>query len=90
MTVGGRPASLAAADFDVDGDQDLAVANSNSNDVTILGNNGLGRFRPPPSSPHPTGDSPSSVAAANLDGGFGQDLAIANEASDNVTILRHR
>ncbi len=90
MSAGNVPVAIAAADLDGEGDPDLAVANSSSNDVTILGNSGLGRFPPAPSSPHPTGDSPSSVAAAHLDGGFGPDLAIANEASDNMTILKHR
>jgi hypothetical protein len=38
----------------------------------------------------PAGNVPVAIAAAHLDGGFGPDLGIANEASDNMTILKHR
>ncbi len=87
--VGDTPQSLAAADFDGDGDQDLAVPNEDSNHVTILRNNGAGNFFQPAAGPEPAGASPQSVAAADLDGDGDPDLAIANEDSDDVTVLLH-
>jgi hypothetical protein len=79
--------SVAAADFDGDGDQDLAVANFFSDDVTILRNNGSGNFAQPASSPEAVGDAPNWVVAAPLDGDADPDLATANNAAGNVTIL---
>jgi hypothetical protein len=86
---GTSPSSVAAADFDGDGDQDLAVANGGSDNVTILRNTGLGNFRHQASGLEAAGDKPRSVAAADLDGDGDQDLAVANQVSDNVTILRN-
>ena len=75
---GDGPRSLAAADLDGDADQDLAVSNSRSDGVTILKNGGAGNFNQPATSPRPAGDSPFSVAAADLDGDADRDLAVAN------------
>jgi FG-GAP-like repeat len=85
---GDGPFSVAAADLDGDGDQDLAVANQNSDDVTILRNRGSGNFTEPNSSPELAGDAPQSVAVADFDGDSDADLAVANQTSDDVTILR--
>jgi hypothetical protein len=87
---GDTPASIAAADFDGDGDQDLAVADHVADhNVTILKNRDTGNFVQPASSPESAGDSPSSIAAADLDGDLDMDLAVANQQSNNVTILRN-
>jgi hypothetical protein len=74
-------------DFNLDGKPDLAVANFGSNNVTILLGNGSGSFIAPSSSPVGAGQGPASVAVGdfNLDGK--PDLAVANAASGNVTIL---
>ncbi len=87
--VGTQPRSVAAADLDGDGDQDLAVANELTEDVTILRNNGAGGFSEHPSSPEPVGGEPRSIVVADLDADADQDLATANERSNNVTILRN-
>jgi hypothetical protein len=87
---GSFPSSLTAADLDGDGDQDIAVTNQVSDDVTILRNNGSGNFSEPASSPVPAGDTPASVAAADLDGDGDQDLAVADHVpTNNVTILKN-
>ena len=57
--------------------------------MTILRNPGAGNFSQPATSPEAVGDNPRSVAAADLDGDADRDLAIANAATDNVTILRN-
>jgi hypothetical protein len=86
---GNSPASVAAADLDGDTDRDLAVANTLSDDVTILRNTGTGDLAEPGSSPEAAGDGPTSVASADLDGDSDQDLAVVNNGSGNVTILRN-
>ena len=87
---GDGPASVAAANFDGDADQDLAVANLGADNLAVLRNAGTGNFTEVASSPEGTGFEPSAVAAADLDGDGDPDLAAANFASDNVTILRNR
>jgi len=89
---GGAPQWFAAADLNGDGDRDLAVANVDSDNVTILFNLpelGPANFAEPIWSPEPVGDAAFSVVAADFDGDGDQDLAVANEFSDNVTILRN-
>ena len=87
--VGDNPNWIAVADFDLDGDHDLATANLGSSDVSILRNNGLGRFVEPDSSPL-TGslDEPWSIVAADFDGDLDPDLAVSNHGSGQITVLR--
>ena len=68
---------------------DLAVANLDSNNVSVLLNNGSGTFStgvPVPVSDASSG-MPISVAAADLDRDGDLDLAVADLASDTVSIL---
>jgi hypothetical protein len=81
--------AVAAADLDGDGDPDLAVANQTEDSVTILRNDGGSDFIEPGSSPEATGDAPRFVGVCDQDGDGDQDLAIANDGSDDVTILRN-
>jgi hypothetical protein len=88
---GAGPHGVAIADLDGDGDKDLAVVNLGGGNVTILKNNGNGNFHEPASSPEGgLGSFPDSIVAADLDGDGDQDLAIANQESDNVTILKNK
>ena len=86
---GGFPASVVATDLDGDTDRDLAVANAGSIDLTVLRNNGSGNFVEPASSPEPIGGSPISVTSADFDDDGDQDVAVANNASSDVTVLRN-
>jgi hypothetical protein len=87
-----RPASLVVADFNNDRVLDLATANSLSNDVTILlGNkdevgNWNGTFRSA-GERIPVGKDPVAMQAGDFDTDGDVDLAVANQASHNVTIL---
>jgi len=87
VNAGNGPRSVVVSDFNGDARQDLAVANANSNNVTILLGNGSGGFVPAAGSPVNAGSAPLSVAAGDFNGDGKQDLAAANVASNNVTIL---
>ena len=86
---GNKPLSVAIADLDGDADRDLAVSNQQSSNVSILGNNGSGNFTELASSPENAGTFPQGVVAARLDGDLDRDLAVANQGTDDVTILRN-
>jgi hypothetical protein len=87
INVGTNPRSVAVGDFNLDGKPDLAVANENSNNLTVLLGTGNGGFTQAVGSPVVAGTHPVSVAVGdfNLDGK--PDLAVANLASNEVTIL---
>ena len=84
---GDRPFIPALADLDGDGDLDLAVPGLLSDDVTVLMNQGQGRFT---RGAHFTVDpGPVSVQAADFDGDGALDLAVASSIADNVTVYRN-
>ena len=88
--VGSGPLALVAADFSGDAQLDLAVANFNDSSISILLNRGNGNFTPAPGSPIVLGANqtgPAAIAAADLNGDGITDLLIANQATNNVTLL---
>jgi hypothetical protein len=88
---GANSFAVTAADLDEDDDVDLAVANGNNptGSVTVLLNNGSGNFSPASTSPETVGNTPVSIAAADLDGDGDNDLGVANQQSGSITILRN-
>jgi hypothetical protein len=88
-SAGGQPNAIVAADFDGDTDIDLATANALSDNVVVLRNGGHGNFVQPASSPAMAGDGPTSLVATDIDGDSDPDLVVANQDSDNVTVLRN-
>jgi hypothetical protein len=90
---GNGPYSVTAADLNSDGKPDLVTANSNTTGSS--GNTVLINVTEPgeelPAFDGPTaftaGNTPVSVAAADLNGDGRPDLATANNQSDNNTVL---
>jgi len=79
--------SVAVGDFNGDGIQDLAVANYSDGYVAVLLGNGSGGFTPAAGSPFIVGSGPYSVVVGDFNGDGIQDLATANWAAGNVTVL---
>ena len=87
---GNTPYSVFCADLDRDGDLDLAVANANSDNVSILKNNGDGTFQTAVNyGVDGVGSDPRSVFCADLDGDNDLELVVANNYSNNISILRN-
>jgi hypothetical protein len=84
---GTNPREVTVADFNGDGRQDLATANFGSTNVTILLGDGTGNFTSAATSPEAAGSQPFGVAAGDFDGNSKPDLTVANNGSNNVTIL---
>jgi uncharacterized repeat protein (TIGR01451 family) len=86
--VGGlSPYLVAAGDFNGDGRIDLALADRFSDDVAILLGNGNGTFGAPGNFPVAAASQPVSVAIGDLNGDGASDLAVADSALNNVTVL---
>ena len=86
--VGSGPSSVAVGDFNGDGKPDLAVADGNLFTVSVLSvllGNGDGTFQAAVN--YGVGSGPISVAVGDFNGDGKPDLAVANQGSNNVTIL---
>jgi len=93
FTTGTTPRSIAIGDLDGDGKPDLAVANNGSASVSVFRNTSTtgsmiaGSFAA--KIDFITGTLPSSVAIGDLDGDGKPDMAVANTASNTVSVLRN-
>lgn len=90
LSAGREPSDVDAADLDRDGDVDLAFANHETPAVTVLLNDGDGRFEPAPGSPFDTGARPHvhGLATGDFDGDGWPDLAVDSADSREVRLLR--
>jgi len=77
--------AVTVGDLDGDGWKDLAVANQDSNDVSILFNDGHGRFQAAIATP--AGTMPRGIAAGDLDGDGDLDLLVAAYGADALSVL---
>jgi FG-GAP-like repeat len=88
---GAEPMSVAVGDFNGDGHQDLVTANSGGNNVSVLLGDGKGGFLPATTFGLGNAASPYSVAVGDFhfktNGKHYQDLAVANELTNSVTVL---
>ncbi|MES2701542.1 MAG: FG-GAP-like repeat-containing protein [Bacteroidota bacterium] len=93
FTTGSNPICVAIGDIDGDGKPDLAVANQSSNTVSVLRNTGSsgsitsGSFATQVT--FAIGAQPRSVAIGDIDGDGKPDLAVANQSSNTVSVLRN-
>ena len=99
--VGTEPSSVVVADFNGDGNLDFAVANKGDNTISVFKGDGKGGFTAFPKSPYALQNNatisekgPVAMATANFKNTTlpnltapEVDLAIANETTNNVTIL---
>jgi Flp pilus assembly secretin CpaC len=100
-SVGNTPSSVVVADFNGDGDPDFAVANQGDNTISVFRGDGKGGFTEFPGSPFRLTNTstvsekgPVAMVAANLRGAVNSrnnspeiDLAVVNQATNNVAIL---
>ncbi len=87
FAAGTQPVEATSADFNGDGIRDLASANNGSGNLSVLLGVGTGSFGAAPGSPFAAGTGPASVTSADFNGDGIQDLASANGASDNLSVL---
>jgi len=87
---GNRPFLVAIGDVDGDGKPDLATANYSDNTVSVLRNTSTaGTVSFATKVDYATGINPYSVAIGDVDGDGKPDLAVANNGSNTVSVLRN-
>ena len=84
---GGNITNDIAGDWEGDGDIDLAVAGRGDDTVWILVNDGTGQFTPAQTVPLPAGAAPASIVAGDFTGDGLLDLAVANQGTDDVSLI---
>jgi hypothetical protein len=88
---GDRTVSVAVGDLNGDGRPDVATANYTPNTVSVLLNSTPPGATTPSFLPNlvdfPAGETPGSIAIADLDGNGKPDLVTGNYDSHNVTVL---
>ncbi len=87
FAAGTGPSDMAVGDFNGDGIPDLAVTHFGYRNGGILLGNGSGGFSLAAGGSVTTGFEPVSVAVGDFNGDGNQDLAIANEGDNNITVV---
>jgi hypothetical protein len=88
-SAGGDPFSVAIADFDGDGAPDLAISHFglvfHSNTVSVLRNDGHGRF--PTRRDYPVAEGGGPVGAGDISGDGKPDVVTVNDDSNRLSLL---
>jgi FG-GAP-like repeat len=87
LPAGARAAILTAADVNEDGRPDLIVSNPEAGAVTILLNDGGGRFHSAVGSPFNSGPSPNDFAVSDFNHDGHRDLAVVNTQTPFISIF---
>jgi Tol biopolymer transport system component len=85
---GDTPSAVAIADLNRDGRPDLVATNNFGNSVSVLMNNGGGRYRP--KRDYRTGGGPEAVAIGDVNGDGKPDVVTANDDADSISVLLGR
>lgn len=86
VSVGNRPTQLCVGDLNNDGAADLVVTNEGSNSVSVRLGTGTGTFTKPTVSEFSSGGTPSSVAAADVNGDGNLDVLVTNYGLGENTV----
>ncbi len=87
VSVGAAPQAIAVGDFNNDGKQDFATASSSASSISVRYGNGSGGFTLPVSPEVAlSGATPLSLAVGDFNADGFQDLATANDGSNNASI----
>ncbi|HUB78786.1 MAG TPA: VCBS repeat-containing protein [Bryobacteraceae bacterium] len=78
---------VATGDFNHDARPDLAIANLEGGEVTVLLNDGGGRFHPAPGSPFQSGSQPNDFAVDDFNHDGNPDLAVVNTQTPFISIF---
>jgi len=90
LATGYSPQSVSLGDLDGDGKIDLVVANEGSNSISVFHNtSSVGTINYADKIDITTGSKPSSFSIGDLDGDGKADLAVANNFSNTVSVLRN-
>ena len=87
IDVGGEPYLSRLGDLDHDGKLDVVAPLVSRSALAVLRGNGQSGFAPMPGSPFRTLDRPYAVAVADLDADGHQDVLIAHDDTDKLTVL---
>jgi hypothetical protein len=82
-----KPFASATGDLNNDGGVDMAVVSAACDNVSILINLRDGTGQLAQTGDYATGRTPSAVAVGYLDGDANLDIAVANNRSNNITVL---
>lgn len=82
-----QPVAIVADDFNRDGNLDIVIANAGNSTVSLLYGTGNGQFSAPTDFPLNGGFGPFALAVADFNQDGFLDVATANLASNNVSIL---
>jgi hypothetical protein len=87
VATGANPRAVAIAKFNADEIPDIAVVNQGDSTVSILLGSSPLAYTPATPATYPTGTSPCSIAAGDLNGDGNVDLVIGNNSSTFCSVL---
>lgn len=93
FAAGDNPVNVLVRDLDVDGKLDVITVNNGSNTISVLHNTAVSGVinsgSLAPKVDFATGNQPSAVAAADMDGDRKADLAVVNAVDNTVSVFRN-